>query len=95
MTMTLFWPRTYLCTDRTGQDVLVLLNVSSTSRLYVNSETVVSRAGMTKLTIYSTYQRPPLVLECMCGSRGRDGGPETPPTPLKNHKNIGFLSNIG
>ena len=29
----------------------------------------------------------------MCGSRGGTGGPDTP-TPLKNHKNIGFLSNI-
>ena len=28
----------------------------------------------------------------MCRSRGRTGGPDT---PLKNHKNIGFLSNTG
>ena len=28
----------------------------------------------------------------MCGSRGGDRGPE--PLPLKNHKNIGFPSNI-
>ena len=30
----------------------------------------------------------------MCGSRGETGGPDPPP-PLKNHKNIGFLSNSG
>ena len=30
----------------------------------------------------------------MCGSRGGTGGPDPPP-PLKNHKNIWFLSNTG
>ena len=30
----------------------------------------------------------------MGGSRGRDRG-SRPPFPLKNHKNIGFLSNTG
>ena len=30
----------------------------------------------------------------MRGSRGGTGGGDTPP-PLKNHKNIGFLSNTG
>ena len=30
----------------------------------------------------------------MCGSRGGAGVP-TPPPPLKNYKNIGFLSNTG
>ena len=29
----------------------------------------------------------------MGGSRGGTGGPD--PSPLKNHKNIGFLSNTG
>ena len=29
----------------------------------------------------------------MCGSRGGGGGGRGPPDPLKNHKNIGFLSN--
>ena len=28
-------------------------------------------------------------------SRGWTGGPEPPPPPLKNHKNLGFLSNAG
>ena len=27
--------------------------------------------------------------------RGGTGGPDAPPPPLKNHKNIGFLSNTG
>ena len=31
----------------------------------------------------------------MCGSRGGTGGPDPPPPLLKNHKNIGFLSNCG
>ena len=31
---------------------------------------------------------------CMCGSRGGTWSPDHPP-PLKNHKNIGFLSNTG
>ena len=31
---------------------------------------------------------------CMCGSRGGEGG-SGPPPPLKNHKNIGCLSNSG
>ena len=26
---------------------------------------------------------------------GGQGGPDPPPPPLKNHKNIGFLSNTG
>ena len=29
----------------------------------------------------------------MGGSRGGTGGPDTTPPPVKNHKNIGFLSN--
>ena len=31
-------------------------------------------------------------LACMCGSRGEQGV-RTPPPPLGNHKNIGFLNN--
>ena len=31
----------------------------------------------------------------MCGSRGGQGVRTPPPPPLKNHKNIGFLSNTG
>ena len=38
---------------------------------------------------FSTYRTGP-----MCGSRGGGGGRGSVP-PLKNHKNIGFLSNTG
>ena len=31
----------------------------------------------------------------MCRSRGGTGGPDPPPHPLENHKNIGFLCNTG
>ena len=35
------------------------------------------------------------VRRSMCGSSGGGGGGDRGPEPLKNHKNIGFLSNTG
>ena len=42
--------------------------------------------------IYTKHSLQPT--NFMCGSRGGTGGPDPPP-PLKNHKNIGSLSNTG
>ena len=48
----------------------------------------------TVLDLISTHT--PITSHCMPGSRGGDRGSEPPPPPpLKNHQNIGFLSNTG
>ena len=47
-------------------------------------------SDLNKETLFKEFMK----VELMCGSRGEGGGHGVR-TPLKNHKNIGFLCNTG
>ena len=57
--------------------------------------TIASRGRFVLPSMKYVKQKINVVRTLMCGCRGGDRGFGPPPPPLKNHKNIGFLSNTG